>query len=725
MSCRNALFGLLLLLYGVSTHAAPVISSANISGNTITISGSGFGSHADWGGSQAFLNKAWTNFDAGSINSGGLSIGAYPENWSLQTSANRTNSSYYAERRSVNGELGSLSIDQSGTPTEWYASFWFRMPSNTQAGKFMRIWGGSYNIYLSTGCEDTMIRAYCEGCGGATQWDSAVSFGNNAWKHFEFYMSESPATTQVWIDGVLGWSRPDLTHSGWGANGHTWDIGHMVDDSSRGCGTAGAYQYDEVYLDHTRARVELVNASTWASTAIRAPQPPTSWSSSSIVAQLNKGAFANGTYYLYVIDSTGAVSNGYAVTIGGGGGTTYTVTPSAGANGSISPNTPQTISSGATTQFTVTPSGGYTASVGGTCGGSLAGTTYTTNAIVADCTVSATFSGDSTPPVVSNPSPSGTLNYGTSSAAMGVSTNEAATCKYGTSDVAYASLPNTFSTTGGTTHAQSYSVSGGNSYTLYVRCQDGSGNANSSSTTIAFSVSGDEIILDDTDASASQSGSWSPSTYWPNYYGVGYLYAPDATGHWYRWTKTVPAGTYRVYAWWPATAGRPTDVQIDVTHSGGTANVTADQTAHGGMWNLLGQWTFGTTATVQINSSSTGTEGAAADAIRLLLSTSDGTPPVLSSALPSGVQASVVSSVTLQVTTDEAATCKEGPVGSDYAAKTAFSTTGSTSHSLSFSVSAGRVYWLGYQCQDGSANTSSETVVRFAIPAVPKRRLRH
>ncbi len=70
---------------------------------------------------------------------------------------------------------------------------------------------------------------------------------------------------------------------------------------------------------------------------------------------------------------------------------TFAVTPSAGTNGSISPNTAQSISQGATTTFTVTPNAGYTASVGGTCGGNLVGTTYTTNAITAACTVVASF----------------------------------------------------------------------------------------------------------------------------------------------------------------------------------------------------------------------------------------------------------------------------------------------------------------------------------------------
>ena len=69
----------------------------------------------------------------------------------------------------------------------------------------------------------------------------------------------------------------------------------------------------------------------------------------------------------------------------------YTVTPSAGANGGISPNTPVGVASGSTTTFTVAPDAGYSASVGGTCGGTLVGNTYTTNAITADCTVDATF----------------------------------------------------------------------------------------------------------------------------------------------------------------------------------------------------------------------------------------------------------------------------------------------------------------------------------------------
>ncbi|MBN8726081.1 MAG: S8 family serine peptidase, partial [Xanthomonadales bacterium] len=78
---------------------------------------------------------------------------------------------------------------------------------------------------------------------------------------------------------------------------------------------------------------------------------------------------------------------------GGGGVTTHTVTPSVGSlSGTISPSTPQTVNDGATASFTLAADAGYEIDgVGGTCGGTLAGSSYTTNAVTADCTVIANF----------------------------------------------------------------------------------------------------------------------------------------------------------------------------------------------------------------------------------------------------------------------------------------------------------------------------------------------
>ena len=86
---------------------------------------------------------------------------------------------------------------------------------------------------------------------------------------------------------------------------------------------------------------------------------------------------------------------------GGGGGenttsTSYTVTANAGAGGSISPET-ATVDSGSTTSFTVAPDSGYSVNTVTGCGGTLVDATFTTGAITADCTVTASFVSDGLP----------------------------------------------------------------------------------------------------------------------------------------------------------------------------------------------------------------------------------------------------------------------------------------------------------------------------------------
>jgi hypothetical protein len=108
-----------------------------------------------------------------------------------------------------------------------------------------------------------------------------------------------------------------------------------------------------------------------------------------------------------------------------------------------------------------------------------------------DLTFTTTTPGaDSTPPVLSLGSPAGALASGTTGATLSVTTDEAATCKYGTTTtVAFASIGSTFDTTSGTTHTQSLTgLVDGTSYAYYVRCRDGSSNANLSDYAISFSV---------------------------------------------------------------------------------------------------------------------------------------------------------------------------------------------------------------------------------------------
>ncbi len=96
------------------------------------------------------------------------------------------------------------------------------------------------------------------------------------------------------------------------------------------------------------------------------------------------GTLSGTTYTTGTISSNCTITVSFAIS-------TYTVSASAGANGSISPAS-AVVAHGSTTSFTVTPDDGYkVASVSG-CGGTLSGNTYTTGPITGDCTVSASFS---------------------------------------------------------------------------------------------------------------------------------------------------------------------------------------------------------------------------------------------------------------------------------------------------------------------------------------------
>lgn len=100
------------------------------------------------------------------------------------------------------------------------------------------------------------------------------------------------------------------------------------------------------------------------------------------------------------------------------------------------------------------------------------------------------------PPTRFNSQPSGGLPFSTTQVTLSLSTSENATCKYGTlPGVAYDAMTNTFTTSGGTAHAQTKAVLSGQNYNFYVRCKDNTGNANTDDFAISFSVSSDPSLV--------------------------------------------------------------------------------------------------------------------------------------------------------------------------------------------------------------------------------------
>lgn len=99
---------------------------------------------------------------------------------------------------------------------------------------------------------------------------------------------------------------------------------------------------------------------------------------------------------------------------------------------------------------------------------------------------------DTTPPVISSPSPPSGYNFssGSVSCEWNITTNESAECRYqnGTNTI-YQSMTGIFDTTGSTLHTETLTCSDGQEYKLYVRCNDTSGNVNDESYYIRYTVS--------------------------------------------------------------------------------------------------------------------------------------------------------------------------------------------------------------------------------------------
>ena len=101
----------------------------------------------------------------------------------------------------------------------------------------------------------------------------------------------------------------------------------------------------------------------------------------------------------------------------------------------------------------------------------------------------------------------------------------------------------------------------------------------------------------------------------------------------------------------------------------------------------------------------------------------DTVAPVVSGALPTGTLAAGTTSATLQVTTNESATCRYATTaGTAYAQMaTTFATTGGTAHSHAVTgLANGQSYTFYVRCQDPAGNaTTADTVVSFAVANPP------
>ena len=125
-------------------------------------------------------------------------------------------------------------------------------------------------------------------------------------------------------------------------------------------------------------------------------------------------------------------------------------------------------------------------------------------------------------------------------------------------------------------------------------------------------------IIDNRDPQTALVGSW-PASGGLNPYGTDSVYArnPDLS---FSWLFTPSeSGTYEVSMWWTEFSSRSSAAPVEIQHASGTASMTVNQLTNGGIWNVLGQYSFnaGTTYRVTIRTL-TDNSSISADAVQFV-----------------------------------------------------------------------------------------------------------
>ena len=199
-----------------------------------------------------------------------------------------------------------------------YVSWWYRPSMDPGGGepagsnKFIRIWDndGPERSFVSW----THMHIGYSG-GERSGWRSWTQDGRvGEWNRMEITVDAERGTVRHYVNGVYQqvsqssvgafdiddfMKRPEFAELGLSVAVLGFDhglssYGEMITD------------FGEVYIDTTRARVEIGDAPTWEATRHKEVQPPVAWSDGSIEVRLQEGSFDElPGRYLYVVDAEG------------------------------------------------------------------------------------------------------------------------------------------------------------------------------------------------------------------------------------------------------------------------------------------------------------------------------------------------------------------------------------------------------------------------------------
>lgn len=314
--------------------AAPNISSVSgagmyQTGNTITISGTGFGAHRDYSPSHQYLANYFDDFESGALNrsAGFWDVGDQSGIVLDNGPRNRANSTYCARqergdttKKTILGHYG----DSTQRQLYIYGWRWFQ-DFNTVDGtnaKIFRVWSSyssDYNWVMGvlgptawqTGRFGWTIET-SHTVAGNVYYGSLGSEFRESWHLYEIFIDRENNLITVWMDGQ---EKLRASPADWG----TFNPYAIIYDRYSH-ETDSPYTYtDDCYISHTQARVMIGNSPQFSSATHREIQLPLSWTDTSVSIRFNRGSFPSAdTVYLYVVDGAGGVNaSGYPIQLSG------------------------------------------------------------------------------------------------------------------------------------------------------------------------------------------------------------------------------------------------------------------------------------------------------------------------------------------------------------------------------------------------------------------------
>lgn len=223
----------------------------------------------------------------------------------------------------------SLGFYPTNSPTSesWLAHYWFKVDANLDWGttppedlsdvNFIEIGTPIEYFYLN--------RTSLNNANIACLTDSVA------------YTSSYTPTADTWIQATVEYKQSTTSSSSDGLFRVWFGNNRVINETAICTGTANKqfkyvgfnniygssgiqapddFYMDDVYVDSTLARVELINNSVYSSATVREIQPITSWSNTSIQFTLNTASFGPGdTPYIIVTDRNGNKSTPTQITI--------------------------------------------------------------------------------------------------------------------------------------------------------------------------------------------------------------------------------------------------------------------------------------------------------------------------------------------------------------------------------------------------------------------------